>query len=102
MIPFLRELGIEEQVKAFSVYKPGATVCLGMEEVITAPFTFAYGKLPEYAYNAPRDLFDQAVMSAAEKAGAKIIHATAKLEKGDKVDSVRLSQETLSHTAQFF
>ena len=102
VIPFLRQLGIEEEVKAFSVYKPGATVCLGLEEIITAPFTFAYGKLPEYAYNAPRDLFDQSVMNAAERAGAIVIHSTAKLEKRDEADTVQLTAETLSLTKEFF
>src|SRR6185312_2257804 len=59
VIPFLRELGIEDEVKSFSVFKPGATVCLKLDEVITAPFTLAEGKLPSYAYNTPRDLFDR-------------------------------------------
>ncbi|HEX4053263.1 MAG TPA: NAD(P)/FAD-dependent oxidoreductase [Tepidisphaeraceae bacterium] len=102
VIPFLRKLGIEEEVKSFSVYKPGATICLNLKEVITAPFTFAEGKLPDYAYNAPRDLFDQAILNAAERAGAAIFRMTAKLEKGDEPDTVRLSEETLSRTGGFF
>jgi len=102
VIPYLQELGIEEEVKAFSVYKPGATVCLALDEIITAPFTFAYGKLPEYAYNAPRDLFDQAVLNAAGRAGAIIIRSTARLEKGDTPETVRLSEETLSLTLGIF
>jgi flavin-dependent dehydrogenase len=102
VIPLLRKLGIEAEVKAFSIYKPGATICLNLNEVITAPFTFAEGKLPDYAYNAPRDLFDQAVLNAAERAGAKIFRTTAKLERGELPDTVRLSRGTLSRADGFF
>jgi flavin-dependent dehydrogenase len=102
VIPFLRTLGIEAEVKSFSVYKPGATVCLNVNEVITAPFTFALGRLPEYAYNTRRDLFDQAVLGAAERAGAKIIRASAKLERGDATDTVKLSEATLAHVSEWF
>jgi flavin-dependent dehydrogenase len=102
VIPFLRTLGIEEEVKAFSVYKPGATVCLSLDEVITAPFTFALGRLPDYAYNTPRDLFDQSVLGAAERAGAKIIRSSARLEKGNAPDTVKLSEATLSQVSEWF
>lgn len=102
VVPMLRNLGIEDEVKSFSVFKPGATVCLGMREVISAVFTWANGKMPPYAYNTPRNLFDQAVLNAAERAGAKIFKATAKLEKGEQPDTVRLSKETMDATDGFF
>jgi flavin-dependent dehydrogenase len=102
VIPYLRELGIENEVKSYSVYKPGATVCLNLKEVISASFTFAEGKLPEYAYNTPRDVFDQTVLSAAQRAGARIFRTGAKLEKADKPDTVRLTSETMSRTQGFF
>ncbi len=102
VVPMLRKLGIEDQVKSFSVFKPGATVCLDRQEVIPAVFTWANGKLPPYAYNTPRDLFDQAVLDAAAGAGAKIFKITAKLERGPQPDTVRLSKETLDATDGFF
>ena len=102
VVPMLRKLGIEDEVKSFSVFKPGATVCLNMQEVISAVFTWARGRMPPYAYNTPRDLFDQAVLNAAERAGAKIFEATAKLEKGERPNTVRLSKETLDATDGFF
>jgi len=102
VIPYLRKLGIEEEIKSFSIYKPGATVCLNLDEVISASFTFADGRLPDYAYNTPRDLFDQSVLNAARKAGVTIFNFSAKLEKGDARDSVKLSRESLEKTGGFF
>ncbi len=101
VVPMLRELGIEDDVKSFSTFKPGATVCLTLKETIYAPFNTALGHLPHYAYNTPRDLFDAAVTKAAVKAGAKTFSFTAKLEKGEIPGSVRLAQETLDKTEGF-
>jgi flavin-dependent dehydrogenase len=95
VVPMLRVLGVEEEVKKFSVHKPGATVCLNVQEVISAFFNWADGKLPDYAYNTQRDLFDLTILNAAENAGAKIVRKPAKLEKGDEPGTVRLSDETL-------
>ena len=98
--PCSATLGIEDEVKSFSVHKPGATVCLNTaNEVITVVF-FRWADGPSaaiYAYhNTQRDLFDLAVLNAAEKSAwpAKVIpHRPAKLEKGDEPpDSVRLLQ----------
>ena len=102
VVPMLRKLGIEEEVKSFSVHKPGATVCLGVEEVISAFFVWADGRLPDYAYNTPRDLFDQAVLNSAERAGAKIFRTSAKLQRGPEPDTVELSPETLEAAGGFF
>jgi len=102
VVPMLRALEIEDEVKSFSVHKPGATVCLGLTEVISGGFTAAAGRLPAYAYNTPRDLFDQAVLNAAERAGAKIIRKAAKLQKGKQPDTVELSPETLEAAEGFF
>ncbi|HSZ26075.1 MAG TPA: tryptophan 7-halogenase [Cytophagaceae bacterium] len=102
VIPMLQKLGIEEEVKSFSVYKPGATVWLGHDEVITSFFSWADGRLPDYAYNTQRDLFDLAVLNASERAGAKIFRTPAKLEKGDLPNTVRFTKETLDKTEGFF
>jgi len=102
VIPYLRKLGIEDEIKSFSIYKPGATVCLNLNEVISASFAFADGRLPDYAYNTPRDLFDQSVLNAARSAGATIFNFSAKLEKADAPDTVKLSRETLDKAGGFF
>lgn len=102
VVPMLRALGVEEEVKAFSVHKPGATVCLNVKEVIPAFFCWAAARLPDYAYNTPRDLFDAAILKAADKAGAKIFRKSAKLEKGSEPGTVRLSDETLEAAGGLF
>jgi len=102
VVPMLRELGVEEEVKMFSVHKPGATVCLSVEEVISAFFSWADGTLPDYAYNTQRDLFDQTILDAAQRVGAKIFRTAAKVEKGTEAGSVRLSDETLQAAGGIF
>ena len=95
VVPMLQRLGIEEEVKTFSVFKPGATVCLKYDETIPFKFDWADRKLPHYAYNTQRDKFDLAVLRAAERAGAKIIRSTAKLEKGDAPNSAKKAFDDL-------
>lgn len=102
VVPMLRTLGVEEQIRAFSVYKPGATVCLKQEEIIPSFFRSAEGRLPDYSYNTPRDLFDAALLNAARVAGATIFNFTARLQKGDAPATVRLSAQTLADTNGFF
>ncbi len=102
VVPMLRRLGIEDKVKSFSIYKPGATVCLTADEVISFKFSWADQKLPHYAYNTPRDQFDRAVLEAAEQAGAKVFQFAAKIEKGDAPNTVRLTSDTLEQTADYF
>jgi flavin-dependent dehydrogenase len=102
VVPMLRKLGIEEEVKGFSVRKPGATVCLGVNEVISAFFTWADGRLPDYAYNTQRDLFDLAVLKSAEKAGAKIFRTAAKVTRATELRRVLLADETLAAAAGYF
>jgi flavin-dependent dehydrogenase len=101
VVPMMQRLGVEEEVKAFSVFKPGATVCLNYEEVI--PFKFAWGdrKLPHYAYNTQRDKFDATLLRAAERDGVKIIRSSAKLEKGEAPGTVRLTNESLAKVEGF-
>src|SRR5262249_8540341 len=101
VVPMLQKLGLEEEVKSFSTHKPGATVCLGVDEVITAIFRWGNAGLPNYSYNTPRDLFDTAVLRGAERAGAKVFHASAKVERADEADTVRLAPATLDATGGF-
>lgn len=102
IIPIIREVGIEDEVKKFSIFKPGASVWMDDDFENDAPFTMGKGKLPEYAYNTPRDQFDQAVLNAAEKAGVKVFNILAKVEKGTPEKQVVLSQETIDETKDYF
>jgi flavin-dependent dehydrogenase len=102
VVPMLRELGIEEEVKSFSTFKPGATVCFNPNDYVSGFFVNARGDLPDYTYNTPRERFDKALIGAAQKAGAIFSHVTAKLEKGARPMEVKLDQNTLEATHGFF
>lgn len=95
IIPMLQMLGVEEQIKSFSTFKPGATVNVGPKVNFSFPFDQLRMTLPKYAYNVPRDKFDEALLENAKKAGAKVIEAAAKVERVPGTDRVKLSEETL-------
>ena len=60
IIPYLRELGVEDEVKLYSTYKPGASVWVNKDEEATSPFSFGGGGLPHYAYNVPWAYYSRA------------------------------------------
>ena len=101
IVLMLRELGVEDAVKGHSVYKPGATIWLGMEEEVSFGFSLAKGKIPSYAYNTPRNLFDATLLTQAGNAGVKIVTAVAEIEYRAETDEVYLSKKTLENTGGF-
>ena len=101
IIPMLRTLGVEEEIKSFSTLKPGATFNIRENE----NYSFHFKDLIEctgYAYNVPRDKFDAALLNNARKAGAKIIELPAKIERLPGTDKVKLSDESLAAAGDFF
>ncbi|HXC50642.1 MAG TPA: NAD(P)/FAD-dependent oxidoreductase [Candidatus Limnocylindrales bacterium] len=102
IVPFLRRLGVEQQVEAFSTYKPGATFVLDLQDDISFRFDQAIGAEVNYSYNTPRDKFDAVLLQAARDAGATVIEATAGVEREGTTDRVRLSAKTLEMTAGVF
>src|SRR6185369_3398807 len=94
IIPILRRLGVEEEVREFAKYKPGAI--FNMNEFGDYPFTFKdfCGPLPDYAYNVPRNKFEATLLEAAKRAGAKVFEMEAKVERITSTDKVKLSRET--------
>ena len=102
IIPMLRELGVEEEVKTYSKYKPGATINLTPTFNLCFPFKELRAKVPPYAYNTPRDRLDDTILEAARKAGAHIVHTAAKVEKIPGSDRARLSDETMAACAGVF
>ncbi len=93
VIPFLRRLGIEEEVAAYSVHKPGAIFRFGDDDLLAFRFDEVRRAQTPYAYNVPRDRFDRSVRDAAERAGARIVAARARVEcDGDRV---RLAPDAL-------
>ena len=103
IIPMLQRLGVEDAVRDFSTLKPGAT--FNMSEAVQ--FSFFFDQLrgddvARYAYNVPRDRFDDTLLAAARQAGAKVIETSVKLERIDATDRVRLSRETMEAAPGFF
>ena len=101
VIPIIWALGVEEDIKPFSVYKPGASVWMKDDEEASGEYTQASGNLPTYSYHTQRDKFDEALLNAAEREGAKIFRFRAKVEKKEE-DQISLSDETLEKTEGYF
>ena len=95
IVPMLRWLGVEEQVRQFSMFKPGATFNLSESVNFSFPFDQLRGSMPRYAYNVPRDRFDDALLEVARQAGVKVIETAARVERIAGTERVRLSRETL-------
>jgi flavin-dependent dehydrogenase len=108
LIPILRELGVEEEVASYSVFKPGATFTVNANESLAIDFDEVRGRAPGYAYNVPRDRFDASLLDVCAKNGTQIFEATARLERLPGSDAraehsrVCLSAETLAETDGFF
>lgn len=88
VIPYLEEMQVEEEVRRFSVYKPGATITWNEGESASFDFSQAQGSLAPFAYNTPRAEFDRALLDAAREAGASVVTALAEFEVRD--DAVKL------------
>ncbi len=101
IIPLLQLLGVEDEVRAYSTFKPGATFNIREPENYSFYFHQLIGTT-RYSYNTPRDQFDDTLLNAARKAGAKIIEAAAGVEKIPGTDRVRLSADTLAAAGDFF
>lgn len=102
IIPMLRELGIEDEVRAYSTYKPGASVWASKDEEATSPFSFGGGGLPPYAYNVPRTKFDKTVFDLAIREGVTFFNHAAKLEKTGNGNEIKLSDATIEAIDDFF
>ena len=102
IVLILRRLGVEDEVRSYGKYKPGAI--FNMNEFGDFPFTFAdfCGRMPDYAYNVPRIKFEATLLENAKRAGAKVFEIEAKVERVPGEDKVRLSDETLAALGGFF
>jgi flavin-dependent dehydrogenase len=81
VIPILRRLGIEDEVKRIARHKPGVSFL--HEHAASIHFNFApiARHLPTYAYNVERKSFDQLLKDRAISLGAEFVPATARVEK---------------------
>ena len=98
VVPYLRELGIEQEVACYSTWKPGATFVLDPSDHMSFTFAQVRKAVTNYSYNVPRDLFDESIRQAAIRAGAKLFDVTARLERWDDTERLRLTEETLAAT----
>ena len=101
-VPFLRKLGIEEEVAGYSVFKPGASFALPRRQ---EQMHFHFGEVRKartpYSYNVPRDRMDASIRAAATNAGAVLFaHRARALRDGDG-ERVRLCDDTLEKTGGF-
>lgn len=98
VIPLLKELGVEEEIKSFSTFKPGATIVV--DQNLHAAFDFSLSKTHcGYAYNVPRDLFDSCLLRAAANAGAQIIHHRCNVIVDENQHTVSIDEESRSKLA---
>jgi flavin-dependent dehydrogenase len=102
IIPMLRELGVEDEVKSYSTFKPGASVWVSKDEEATSPFSYGGGNLPHYAYNVPRVKFDKTIFDLAVREGVSFFKVIAKIEKTGNGDELKLSDDTLTATGDYF
>lgn len=97
-VPFLQELGIEDEVREYSVFKPGATFVLRDGEM-SFRFDEVRKARTRYSYNVPRDRLDASILAAARRAGADVVEATARFRaEGDRVV---LDEATLAESSVF-
>lgn len=81
VIPILRRLGIENEVRKIARHKPGVSFL--HEHAAPIHFNFApiARHLPTYAYNVERKSFDQLLKDRALSLGAEFVPVTARVEK---------------------
>jgi hypothetical protein len=95
VVPFLRALGVEDEVASYSIWKGGATFVLSSDSRLSFRFAEVRGARTTYSYNVPRDRFDATLLEAARRAGVRVVDATGRLERDGDSDRVRLSDDSL-------
>ncbi|MDP4899248.1 MAG: NAD(P)/FAD-dependent oxidoreductase, partial [Akkermansiaceae bacterium] len=96
VIPVLRRLGIEDRVREFSVFKPGASFFHGGGARLHFSFRDRGKKAPGYAYNVPRPQFDKLLRERAIELGAEFVNSRASLVKAEGEREIQLTPESLA------
>ncbi len=96
LIPLLKDLGIEDEVAAVSTLKPGATFYSHPDQSVSFIFSRAGRGSPNYAYNTPRNSFDEIVLRNAERCGVPISKGRAGIELDPSSGEPRLAPGTLA------
>jgi len=98
IVPFLQELGVEDEVRGYSTFKPGATFVL-RDGTMSFRFDEVRKARSTYSYNVPRDLLDRTLLEAARKAGVQVVAHAARFScSGDRV---ALAEESLDAARPF-
>jgi flavin-dependent dehydrogenase len=100
VVPYLRDLGIEDEVAKYSMYKPGATWVFHPIAELSFRFAEARGAKTAYAYNVPRDRFDQSLLDVALRAGALKLDQSVRLEREPGSDRIRLDPDAQAAATQ--
>ncbi len=95
VVPYLRALGVEEEVASYSVWKGGATFVFDRESRMSVRFDDVRGARTTYSYNVPRDRFDATLLEAARRAGARVVDQAARVEREPGSERVRVDAATL-------
>ncbi|MCX7086617.1 MAG: NAD(P)/FAD-dependent oxidoreductase [Methylococcales bacterium] len=102
IVPMLQDLGVEAEVAAYSVYKPGACFTYNADEVFEFRFADTPSDLPSYSYNVPRDQFNATLLAAAQKAGAKLVARNVQLRRVNDAGRIALDAESIQAAAGFW
>ena len=95
VVPFLRRLGIEDEVRSYSTLKPGATFTFAPDDRMSFLFGEVRGAKTPYSYNVPRDRLDQSIRDAALRAGVRYVPQHGRVEREAGSERVRLAADTL-------
>lgn len=101
IVPMLQDLGVEEEVAAYSIYKPGACFTFDANEIFEFGFADTPSDLPSYSYNVPRDKFNQTLLDAALKAGATLVDRRVELSKAEE-GAIQLDEQSLKAAARYW
>jgi flavin-dependent dehydrogenase len=95
VVNVFRQLGIEERVAEFSMYKPGASFfCRDGTRLHFNFKSVAGSSLPTYSYNSPRPELDNLLRKRAEELGVKFVSEQAEVVvKGER--AVGLGEKSL-------
>jgi flavin-dependent dehydrogenase len=96
VVPFLRALGIEDEVAAYSTFKPGASFTFDGADSMSFLFGEVRAAKTPYSYNVPRDRLDRSVREAAIRSGVRFVPRHAQLEREPGSECVRLDAESLA------
>ena len=105
VVSFLRDLGIENEVRSYSVLKPGARFLVSKDDAVELRFDEVCRRIPGYAYNVPRDRFDATLLDSCAKSGVSVIERAARIERGEdglRGPRLRLSRDSLEAAGDCF